>query len=133
MLYVPQPEPLFQNNVLKLYETWELVAQGRKERMWVNTKDDDKFYREAHAPRRTKGFIVGQVYRLIDYAESTSATTLSWLNVLWEFKDNPKGKQVAAIEGMGHLVCDAKLKGYAIRVIIDTSATGNFISLRVVR
>jgi hypothetical protein len=133
MLHVPQPEPLFQNNVPTLYETWELVAQGRKERMWMNTQDDTKFYREAHVPGRIEGFTIGQVYRLIDCAESTNATTLSWLNVLWEFKDDPKGKELAATEGTGHLVCDANLKGYAIKVMIDTGATGNFISPRVVR
>ncbi len=37
------------------------------------------------------------------------------------------------IEGMGHLVYDAKLKGYAIKVMIDTGAIGNFILPRVVR
>ena len=40
-------------------QTWELVIQGRTERLWMNTEDETWLYRESHPIGCAHGFEVG--------------------------------------------------------------------------
>jgi hypothetical protein len=132
MLHVPQPEPTFDNDEPRVMETWELMAQGRKERLWMDTNDETKFFRESHVPGKRAGFTIGQVYRLVQDEDPVARTARQWLNVLFEYKEKPK-RELAAGGETGQLVCQAKIKGHRVQAMIDSGATGNFISPNIVR
>jgi hypothetical protein len=113
-------------------QTWELIIQGRTERLWMNTEDETWLYRESHPMGCAHGFEVGQVYR-VRLEDKANGTQRQWLNVLWEHHElAAQGKDERQLVIGTELVNIEKKKIYKVKAMIDSGATGNFISPDVV-
>jgi hypothetical protein len=123
--------PAFEGSIPKEGETWELRSMLRTEWLWVDTNDEARYFREEHPLDYTHGFEVGQVYRVQnDPTTPYVKFQRRWLNVLWEYY--PAQKEVAVMGDGQQLIFTAVIgatrKENEVRVMIDTGATGNFIS-----
>ena len=106
----------------KFGEIWELMIQNRKERVWEKV-DESAWHWEtlpADDPRTLK---TGRVYRIIKFGDN-----LVWQDVL----DFGRQQELLATAKKGQVFLDVNLDGVRIRALIDSGATGNFISPEVV-
>jgi hypothetical protein len=108
-------------------ERWELIAKGAKSRLWMSADQAEDYYREDIHPQDEDDWVLGHVYEVLRNGQNTRL----WWNVLKATTSTEKFKQpreLNATGGSGQLFCTIRICGKTAGAMIDSGATGNFIS-----
>ena len=115
------PPPALVTEPPTVGEFWELVRQTDTTRYWLHTTDLSRLYAEELNPDHDNTFAEGHIYRCTKIEEPYRG----WQDVL-------TGKRYYELCGNDHsymqLFCIVTLNGKKLRAMIDSGATGNFIS-----
>ena len=106
-------------------ECWILKEDWMHGRLWEKTDAPGTYYVEVQNCWANQ-YVTGWVYRLVQVNNETH-----WRNVLTEaYKLGTQ--EIRASTGIGQIVLDVEINGDRIRALIDSGATANFVSPRVV-
>lgn len=104
-------------------DCYQIRAESTRHRLWQNTETDE--YHEEKFDRSSRPYLgVGQVYKLIHQGEADR----TWESVL------TKGwhRELCATGGFGQLFCVVQIGVNQINAMIDSGATGSYISKKTV-